>query len=466
MKTQPESPRKTALSILGRLSGPADGEHSENGYLNLLLDSAIKKSNPPLSDADRGLLTLLTAGVTERRITLDYIIGQLSDRETDRIDPRVLDILRMGIYQLRYADRIPVHAAIYETVELAPAGAKSFVNGILRAYQRKADEIELPKRPDKPVLPEGDGLPKKERKAYNSAFNRFISVNYSLNPSLAARLTSAFGEDRAVEIAAAFFSAPRPTLRVNTLKTDREALSEKLRAEGFETAPTKDSPYGLKIVSGHGLPSAVREGLCFVQDEASQICGAVLDAQPGDRVIDVCSCPGSKAFSAAMQMKNRGEIIACDIHSSKLPLIENGAKRNGIKIIKTVRRDSSEDFPGYAGKFDRIICDVPCSGFGVLAKKPELRYKLPEVSAGLPELQYAILSASAKMLKKGGRLVYSTCTLIPAENGCVTERFLAEHPDFEASDFTVGDRKSENGMLTLTPDGGTDGFFIAAIERK
>jgi len=458
--------RALALSILLKLMSPEESGEGEGGYLNILLDSTIKKCSPPLGDADKGLLTLLTAGVTERRITLDYLISLLSTREVARLEPEVLTLLRLGIFQLRYADRIPAHAAIFETVELAPERAKGFVNGILRGYLRRADELKLPERPVKPEPAPGEELAKKDRKAYNSAFNKYLSVGYSINPSLAAKLTTAFGEDRAIEIAGALFSAPRPTLRVNTLRFTREELADKLRADGFETETTADSPYGLRITSGRGLPGAVFDGSCFVQDEASQICGAVLDARPGDRVIDVCSCPGSKAFSAAMQMQNTGSITACDIHASKLSLIESGAGRLGIKVIKTVCRDSSGEWPGYAGKFDRVICDVPCSGFGVIAKKPELRYKLPEVSAGLPELQYKILKASASMLKKGGRLVYSTCTLLPAENGGVVSKFLEENPGFSTVDFKVGSRESENGMLTLTPDKGTDGFFIAAIEKK
>ena len=449
--------RRAALRILTRLEDRKDGR--DGGYLQILTDRAIKKSSPQMSDADRALLTLLTAGVTERRITLDHIIAQLSSRELPSLDPEVLALCRMGIYQLGYTDRIPAHAAVYETVALA-GRAKGFVNGILRSYLRRREEISFPARP----LPPGEGLKSEE---YLQGFSEYLSVNFSLDPGLCRRLVSVLGEEGAVSAAEAFFSAPRPTLRANTLRTTPGGLAQGLAAEGFEALPTADAPFGLRIISGRGLPAAVGAGLAFVQDEASQIAGEVLGARPGDFVLDACTCPGSKAFYAAMSMENRGRIVACDIHASKLPLVGSGAERLGIDIIETAERDSSAPLPdGMKESFDRVICDVPCSGYGVIAKKPELRYKRPDDPPVLPGLQYRILESASEALKPGGRLVYSTCTLLPEENTGVVGRFLSDHPDFAAADFAVGSRRSSGGSLTLLPGGGTDGFFIALIVRK
>ena len=446
--------RRTALRILTRLEDRKGG--SDGGYLQILTDQAIKRSDPPLSDADRALLTLLTAGVTERRITLDHIIARLSSRDLSSLDPEVLTLCRMGIFQLRYTSKIPPHAAVYETVALA-GRAKGFVNGILRSYQRRADEISFPERP-------AGGDAQGDR---SEEFAGFLSVNYSLDPRLCARLAAVLGEDGALSAAEAFFSAPRPALRANTLRTTPGGLAQALAAEGFEALPTADAPFGLRILSGRGLPAAVGAGLAFVQDEASQIAGEVLAARPGDFVLDACSCPGSKAFYAAMSMENRGRIVACDIHASKLPLVRSGAERLGIDIIETAVRDSSAPLPAeMTGVFDRVICDVPCSGYGVIAKKPELRYKKPACPPVLPGLQLRILESASAALKPGGRLVYSTCTLLPEENAGVVGRFLSEHPGFAAADFAVGSRRSSGGSLTLLPGGGTDGFFIALIVRK
>ena len=249
-------------------------------------------------------------------------------------------------------------------------------------------------------------------------------------------------------------------MRVNTLKTTRDELISKLQVEGFECTPTETSPYGIRVI-GSGLPSAIAEGLAYVQDEASQISSLVLDPREGDVLLDACACPGGKSFSAALLMNNKGSITSCDLHSSKLPLITSGAERLGISIIRTEERDSSK--PRENEKFTKIICDVPCSGLGVAAKKTEIKYRPLARNAELPPLQYEILCAVSESLEIGGTLVYSTCTILPEENENIVDRFLSEHPDFEALPFKVGKHNAPEGKLTLLPCAEHDGFFISKI---
>lgn len=446
-------PRRLALNVLLRMTpdGEDDGENASAGYSNILLDTAIRRGGLTENPADRALLTLLVNGVTERRITLDALIARFSSRPVDRLDADVLNILRLGIFQLRYADRIPAHAAINETVALALPSARGFVNAVLRSYLR-AGEFELCAGKNK---------------------YRDLSITYSVPRDLCRRLCDIYGEARAEAILAASHRVPALTLRVNTLRTDREQLKKQLEAEGFTCTPTRFSPYGLRISSG-GIPSAVRDGLAFVQDESSQLCALALDAAPGESVLDTCACPGSKSFSAALTMRNTGKITSCDLHASKLPLITTEAEKLGITIITPVCRDASRADEGVREKYDRVLCDVPCSGFGVMAKKPEIRYRSLESASQLPPLQYAILDASAAAVRPGGVLVYSTCTVLPEENEENALRFLAEHPEFEPLPFSFPSADGSapldapRGMLTLTPDADYegDGFFISRFRKK
>ena len=256
---------------------------------------------------------------------------------------------------------------------------------------------------------------------------------------------------------AAFCKNPPMTLRVNTQKITREGLLQRLRKDGYKAEETVESQSGISLSSAPivALPG-FDEGLFFVQDEASQLCVEALDAKAGMRVLDACACPGSKAFGAAMDMGNAGELIACDLHQNKLSLVERGAERLGISILKTEARDARLYDPDWEEAFDRVLCDVPCSGFGVFAKKPELRYKDPQKSAPLPNIQQDILRNAARYVKKGGVLVYSTCTLLPEENGENVARFLSERTNFSL----LRER-------TLYPDlDGTDGFYFAVMQKN
>ena len=419
--------RALALDILNK------GESAEQ-YSNLALDTALKRN--ACDDADRGLLTALVYGVLERRLTLDYQISRLANRSGEPIELSTRNLLRMGLYQLAYLDRIPDHAAVYETVSLANKRTKGFVNAILRAFLRENKQICLPDVSREPIA--------------------YLSVAYSFSPAICELFVASYGFARTEQMLAAFCQKPAMHLRVNTLRTTREELFRRLREQGHEANETCESPVGIALP---GVPVAAlpgfAEGDFFVQDEASQLCVEALDAREGMTLIDACACPGSKSFGAAICMQNRGRVIACDLHRNKLSLVESGAQRLGISILQTEARDARQVREDWIGTADRVLCDVPCSGFGVFAKKPELRYKDPAMSAPLPEIQRAIVESACQYLREGGLLVYSTCTLLPRENQDNVASFLAAHPEFTL----LRER-------TLTPDvDGTDGFYFAVLQK-
>ncbi len=429
------SAREVALDILLRCE-------KDGGYANLALDAALSRTE--LSSADRGLVTELVFGVIERKITLDHYITKLSSAKLCDVEPRVLMLIRMALYQLAFLDRIPAYAAVNESVSLCPKRAKGYVNAILRSFMRLDAPIALP---DDPV----------ER----------LSVEYSYPTALCELFSSEFGYERARSLFAAMNENPKPTLRVNTLKTDREAVISALEKEGIKAEKSLVAPNGLTMSGGAvATLSGLREGEFFVQDEASQICCEALGAVAGDFVIDVCAAPGSKSFGAAINMENKGRVLSCDLHKNKLSLIEKGAKKLGIDIIEARAADGRVGIEELFGKADKVICDVPCSGYGVIAKKPEIRYKDPKETERLPEIQYDILESCSRYVKEGGVLVYSTCTVLHRENGANIERFLNAHKDFYAEDYEVCGKKY-GAITTFMPDTDkTDGFFVARLRKN
>ncbi len=423
-----DNARAIALSVLNKCTLAGQ-------YSNISLDTAIKRAE--LSDADRGLLTALVYGVLERKLTLDACITSLSGRPLDELSPEVLNLLRLGIYQINYMDRVPDHAAVNETVSLAPKKARGFVNAILRAFSREGKRIPLPDREIDPV--------------------GYLSVRYSFLPALCRTFLDTFGLERTESLLSSFCEQPPLTLRVNTLKCDRSTLCSRLREAGYDASENAECDTALTLRSAPvtSLPGFFG-GDFFVQDEASQRCVKALDAHAGMTVIDACACPGSKSFGAAIDMQNTGRVISCDLHANKLSLIKDGAERLGISVIETVCRDARERNGEWIGIADRVLCDVPCSGFGVFAKKPELRYKDPTECARLPEIQRAILESASAYVKHGGKLVYSTCTILPRENSGVVQDFLSSHAEFTCLQ-----------SCTLYPDTDrTDGFFYAVLEKR
>ncbi len=428
------SARKAAFDTLVRME-------KDKTYSNIAVDNAIRKLG--LDGAERSLFCTLVYGVTERKLTLDYIVGVLSSHE---VDMETRNLLRLGLYQLIYLDRIPVHAALNETVALAPRRSRGFVNAILREYTRTGKNIEFP--------------------AKDADFLQYLSVKYSYPIAFCKRITREYGEDVAEKILAAFEEKPDLTLRTNTLKISREELLESLISKGLDAKPTENAPHGIRLSFASLAETGLSEGLCFVQDEASQICVEALGAKCGDTVYDICCCPGSKSFGAALGMENKGEIFSYDLHENKLSLVRKTAESLGISIIQTKAHDGRKLDETRIENADCVLCDVPCSGLGVVAKKPEIRYKDLSECEALPAIQYDILKTAARYVKKGGTLVYSTCTILKSENEDNITRFLAEFPDFSLVPFKIGNVESD-GMRTLLPfEFGTDGFFIAKLRKE
>ena len=352
----------------------------------------------------------------------------------------------MGIFQLRFLDRIPPHAAVNESVALAGKRAGGFVNACLREYLRKKDAIPLPDR--------------------SESLTRALSVAHSVPEALCERFLSAFGADRTDSILRAFSVHPPLTLALNPLKApDRAEWIASLQKAEIDATASPITPNGVLLPAGAAVDAipGFSEGFFFVQDEASQICVEALGAEAGETIIDACACPGSKSFGSAIRMKNVGCVRSFDLHENKLSLVRSGAERLGITILTAEKKDGKQFDPALAESADRVLCDVPCSGYGVMGKKPDIRYKDPETADRLPEIQYAILENCARYVKPCGLLVYSTCTILREDN---VLKFLSLHPEFTLEDFSVGTVHSENGMLTLYPDThGTDGFFVSRLRR-
>lgn len=419
-------------------------------YSNIEADTTIKRNN--LIDAERNLYTALFYGVIEKRISLDYILSQYSKTSIEKLDFVTAFSLRIGLYQLLYMDRIPPSAACNESVELSKKygskGSASYTNAVLRSFLRKKKSIAYPDKNNDPAF--------------------FLSVFYGYPKWLCEKWISCYGEQKTEAIFKAFDHPPKITLRVNTLKITREKLAEQLQNEGIESHAGIYSSTSLHLNSHVPVSdlTCLKNGDCFVQDEASQICTEVLAPQKGESLIDTCACPGGKSFSSALWMENEGRILSLDLHSNKLNLVKTGAERLGIDILQTKEQNGTVWNPDFQETADKVLCDVPCSGLGIMAKKPDLRFKNPSDIEKLPEIQYKILSIASQYLKKGGRLVYSTCTLNPEENEKIVNRFLEENKNFSPCDFICQSLSSTNGMLTLFPDEtNTDGFFIAKLQK-
>ena len=416
----------------------------ENGvFSNLELNTVISRTDAPKNDIS--LYTLLFLGVIEKRLLLDFIISKYSRIAIEEIDSQTKNALRLGIYQLLFCDKIPDYSAVDESVSLASKKTRGFVNAILRSFLRDNKRIDFPK--DK--------------------WDR-LSVEYSMPKEIIDIFRESYGDEIAYSLCSIKSKKSPLCLRVNTLKTNIDEVVEMLLAR---LGSAEKSTLARDIVKTDlpisQLDDLISSGFVFVQDESSRIASEVLLATSGENIADVCACPGGKSFSIAIDMQNRGALYASDLHESKLSLITKGAKKLGIDIISTRVQNAKEYKSDKDILFDKILCDVPCSGLGVIFKKPDIKYKSTDTYKNLPDIQYEILNSSSKYLKKGGVLVYSTCTLNRAENEANIEKFLLENDDFESYDFELGDIKSSGGVYTFFPHiTGTDGFFVSRVRKK
>ncbi len=424
----------------------------DSAYSNITLNSLLGRNS--LSNRDKAFASMLFYGVLEKKLLLEYNLAQYSAKPVNKLDAAVLTILGMGLYQLYFMDAVPESAAVNESVKLCKDNklysASKFVNAVLRAAT-KENNIKLPdKRRGK---------------------NKYLSIKYSCPEAIIRLWRSSYGDELTEGILKELDGRPPMTARVNTLKISKDELIGRFSDIGITAVSCEKVPDCIELQNTGAVEELAlyKEGSFHIQDRASQLCCGKKKKKSGNTVIDACSAPGGKAFTLSEMMKNQGSMIACDLYEHRLGLIEDGAKRLGINIIETIAAsaDKYRDFP----QADRVLCDVPCSGLGIIRRKPELRYKQDLGLENLPDLQYNILRNCADFVKKGGLLIYSTCTLNPDENGRNAERFLSERKDFEPYEISLPDgirrgMDEPENQLTLFPQiNGTDGFFISAFQK-
>ena len=413
-------------------------------------------ANPPggLTAEDRALCHELVLGVLRRQLWLDRALEHFAGRETAKLDAPVRLSLRLGLFQSRFLTRVPAHAAVNESVNLARAygfrSAAPFVNAVLRRATREPDFD-----PSEGVA---DPL---ER----------IAVATSHPPWLVRRWADAFGPEEAEAFAAASNDPAPASFRVNTLKADPDALLKEMRAAGLTVTPSRVAPGAWRVEGGEGASAALHrlagDGLIYMQDEASQLVAHVLGALPGERVLDACAAPGSKTTHAAALSGDRAHVAAGDLYEHRLRVVVGACGRLGVRGVRAVALDAEGALPFADGAFDRVLVDAPCTGTGTLRHNPEIRWRLsPESFRELQAVQTRILSEAARVVRPGGRLVYSTCSVEGEENEEVVESFLRARPDFRQTEATPAP------PALLLPSGAArtwphrddvDGFFVASL---
>ena len=437
--------REIALKILMRIE--------EGAYSNLILDSELSRHE--LSDLDKSYITRVIYGVVTYKLTLDYIIKKNSKIRLKKISPSILNILRLGIFEIYYMDKIPVSATCNEYVKLARKyghnASSGFVNAILRNLSKKDLKTNF------------EGL----------EGNELLSIKYSCPLWLVEKWSKQFGDIE--ELLKANNEKTDTCIRVNTLKNSREELKQKLIDKGYEVSDGKivDILY-IKKLKGLLSEELFNEGYFVVQDEAPAIIAHILQPKENEEILDICSAPGGKTTHIAQLMNDKGEIIATDIHEHRVGLVQQLAEKLGIKSIKTECMDATEYNPEFEEKFDGIVADVPCSGLGVIRKKPEIKWTATEEEINdLVEIQKAILNNAKRYLKKGGRLVYSTCTTTIEENENMVKWFLEENKEFKVKNIAgyIPDKlkstiTSEGWLLFMPNKEGTDGFFACVLEKE
>ena len=432
--------RETALNVLIAC-------RKEAGWSNGVLKNYIARDR--LDRRDAALATRLCYGVVQNRLKLDHYLKQLLTGKLKDLHPVVHDILHLGLYQILEMDRVPESAAVNESVDLAKKYcpkqrfAPGLVNGVLRSAVRERDNLKAPTG---------------------------WQEQYSHPQKLIDFLKSYVGK-KTEGMLRANNETPETVVQVNTLRTTAEALAQRLEAEGVTAKPHGWMENAL-VLSGTGnienLPS-FREGLFYVQDTAAKLSVLCAQIPENSHVLDCCAAPGGKSFAAAMAMQGSGNIISCDFYAHKAELIAGGAKRLGLTNITARQQDATVHVRDWEEKMDALICDVPCSGYGIIRKKPDIRYKDPDTMQDLPALQLQILCNQATYVRPGGVLLYSTCTLVRSENEGVVEAFLEKFPNYCLEPLPLPEifPKNESGMLALVPgEYDTDGFFIARLRRK
>ena len=422
---------------------------------NAWSDGSLKRTiaKNKLDSREAALATRLSYGVVQNKMLLDYYISCYCTQKAEKLEPVIRNILRIGGYQILFMDKIPHRAAVNEAVEQTKKNKREKAAGMVNAVLRKfvANWMNMPALP-------------------NGSTAEYLSVRYSHPLWLVKRLMNLLGAEETEAFLQQNNEIVPTTIQVNPLKTTAEELAAELTQSGVlvEKHPWLS---GCFEVSGTGdlenLP-AFTEGRFMVQDAAARLVANIAQPAEDAKVLDMCAAPGGKSFALAFDMGDKGQIVSCDVHPHKLKLLESGAQRLGINNLRAVLADGTEHHAAWEQAADLVVADVPCSGLGIIRKKPDIRYKKPEELAKLPVLQMKILENAATYVRPGGTLIYSTCTILPEENEGVTEAFLANHIDFTLEEFVlplpIGNSK---GHLTLWPQRfGTDGFYICRMRRK
>lgn len=404
----------------------------DKAYSNITVD-AVLNDNEAISAP---FVCALVYGVLERKITIDYYLSKFLTQPLKKLNPQVLTILRMGVYQIKYMDKVPNSAAVNESVKLSKKVKCAFASGLINSVLRKVSTVDIP-------------LPKTDNKIFD------MSIKYSCPEALVNHYVNDYGYIEAEKILSSSIGYVPIFIRVNTLKISPDELILLLEQEGVIANFVDNIDNSLEIISGAVFKTkCYQKGYFHAQDLASQTCIDVLNPQEGNIVFDLCAAPGGKSFTIAEKMNNKGMIYSFDLYEHKIKLINDGAKRLGIDIINAQIGDASV-FNAELPKADKVLCDVPCAGLGVIRRKPEIKYKDFAFVDKLCDLQYNILNNASLYLKEKGVLVYSTCSLSKSENENICEKFLIEHTDFKLEK-----------MVTLIPHKNSDGFFFAKFIKE
>lgn len=423
-------------------------QRESGAFSNILLGSALSEAG--LSERDKAFAAALFYGCVEREMTLNFILSQYSRLPVEKIEPQAKIILHMGIYQLMYMPSVPDSAAVNESVKLCKKlklySAEGFVNGLLRNFLRSEKKVDY------------SGLQTEER----------FSVEYSCPKELCAKWITEYGEDNAIKALKASLGAPPIYARVNTTKISDDDLVKLLKKEGVSASvnPKLSGCIRLEKTGDIERLDSFKKGYFHIQDVSSQLCCHTLKPIVNETVLDICAAPGGKSFTMAEMMGNNGRVLAMDLYEQRAGLIEQGAERLGLRIIE-VKENNATRYNEEIPLADKVLCDAPCSGLGVIRRKPEIKYKKLEYFAELPILQKAILDVSSRYVKVGGTLVYSTCTLSRAENDEVAADFAASHPDFSPIVMPIpyADAANSSTRTFFPEEDGGDGFFTASFRR-
>jgi len=441
--------RQLAVEVIYRVN-------EEGGYSNLTLNQLIRKYD--ITDRDKALATQLVYGSLRMRNSLDWLINQVANRKVKKMDGWTRNILRLGLYQIQFLDGIPDAVACNETVELAKEykhpGVAKFVNGVLRNILRRLDSLQMPSIEDDPV--------------------QHIRYKYSFPQWLVERWVKRYGVKATIEICQAFNQIPNTVIRRNQLKVSKPDLVDSLSKNDIEVEEINNIPQAFKIANYSSLSDldTFQSGCFQIQGLASILTGHIVAPKPGERVLDLCSAPGGKTTHLAELMDNQGKIIANELHEHKLSLIEENCKRLGIEIVNVKIGDGRK--VEFADSFDRILIDAPCSGLGMIAKKPEIKWqKKPQDIKQLKDIQLELLTAGSGFLKEGGELVYSTCTITEAENIEVVKEFVSNNSNFElvnlksqVKEFGIDSEFINEGTIQLLPTWQeNEGYFVAKLRR-